>query len=73
MSVEYYQCECCEKNVFYIKRIPKTEIICCHCGFVLEIFPEGLRLLSYDDPAFFTKTFHKFSAIWLSVIIDGAI
>lgn len=73
MSSEYYQCECCEKQYFYRRQIPKSVLICSSCGWEKEIFPEGMRLLSVGVPDFWKKTFVRISAIQMSCIIDGAI
>ena len=70
---EYYKCECCSRQYFYVRMRPKTEIVCKDCGFSLEIFPEGLRFLSAGVPNFFTRSFHFFTVVEISVILEGSI
>lgn len=71
-KIEYYKCECCEKQYFYIRRLPQARIICSSCGWELLIYEEGLRFLASGKDKFFAKVFHRFTAREIS-ILDGAI
>ena len=73
MAIEYYQCECCEKQYFYLKRYPTDILVCSSCGWEKFIFPEGMRFLCAGVPDFFKKTFVRIPALLMSCILDGAI
>lgn len=71
-KITYYKCECCEKQYFYLRRYPTAIIVCSSCGWEKKIYPEGLRFLASGKPLFFTKVFHRFTDLQMSVL-DGAI